>query len=178
MVHDERLGSSLEEILHLVHDAGIGVDGPNTQPGALPDYQTRIRATTNLNQPTHLGGNVIWGESEQEWMEELAQENSLPQEHLASVIDTCYGLWGSFPEGGMWGSYRPDNRAQVEELDPAGFGLVQAFFAPYFTWMAMLSPTLEEAFTMTFDENQPYTWKSQYYLHATLLGKATSMATV
>ena len=36
--------------------------------------------------------------------------------------------------------------------------------------MAMLSPTLEQTFSMMFDSSKGYTWKSQYYQHATLLG--------
>ncbi len=33
-----------EEILHFVHDNGIGVDGPNSMPGAAPEFQKEIRA--------------------------------------------------------------------------------------------------------------------------------------
>lgn len=170
----EHRDAAFEEILHMVHDTGIGVDGANSRSGALPDFQKEIRAATNLNKPTYLGGNGLWAESDREWVEELAQENSLSQEYFASVIDVYYGLWGFFAEGGMWGLYGPDNREQLVEMDPAGYALATQFFSPYLTWMAMLSPTLNGTFTMSFDESLPYTWKSQYYLHATLLGSNNS----
>lgn len=163
--------AAMEEILHLVHDAGVGVDGANTMPGALPAFQKEIRNATNINSPTYLGGNGVWAEDAKDWIQELAAENSLSQEYLASVIDVYYGLWGAFDEpGGMWGLYQAQNREALKTVDPSGYQLVQQFFSPYFTWMAALSPALEGTFSMTFDESMPYTWKSQYYLHATLLG--------
>ena len=68
------------------------------------------------------------------------------------------------------GLYQPDNREELEVIDPEGYALLPKFFAPYLSWMVMLSPTLMGTFSMTFDETLPYTWKSQYYMHATLLG--------
>ena len=161
--------AAFEEILHLVHDMGIGIDGAGQPAGALPAYQTEIRAATNNAQPTWLGGNGIWAENERDWVNELAQENSLTQEYLASVIDVYYGLWAAYGAG-MWGIYLPYTRAQIATLDPQGYALVPKFFSPYLTWMVMLHPSLTGTFSMTLDASLPYTHKSQYYLHATLLG--------
>ena len=85
--------ASYEEILHFVHDNGIGVDGHNSLPGAMPDFQKEIRAAQINGQK-----NGIWasGEREQDWIQELEEENSLSQEYLASVIDSYYGLWGAW----------------------------------------------------------------------------------
>lgn len=167
----EHRDATFEEILHLVHDTGIGVDGPNTQPGALPDYQADIRAATTNALPENNG---LWADNPQlaEWLEEIRQENSLTQEYLASVIDSYYGLWGPFTErpGGMWGGYVAKTRADIAELDPMGYALMGQFFSPYLTYNALLDPAFDGTFTMTFDESTPYTHKSQYLLHATLSG--------
>lgn len=188
--------AALEEILHLVHDSGsstmdrfssenffthtrfplgIGVDGPGGQSGGAPAFQAEIRAATNNAQPTWLNppGKGIWGENERAWVRELAQENSLSQEYLAAVIDVYYGLWDEFGAG-MWGIYKPSTRANLATKDPMGNAVVEKFFSPYITYMAMLSPQLSATFSMTYASNQAYTKKSRYYIHATLLGNKNS----
>ena len=163
--------AAFEEILHLVHDNGIGIDGSGSFNGAMPAYQNQIRAATNNAQPTWLipSGKGIWAENENEWVLELQEENSLTQEYLASVIDVYYGLWGNYGEG-MWGIYEPSTREEIQSIDPMGYALLPQFFSPWLTWMVMLSPTLDQDFSMIFNSNKGYTWKSQYFLHATLLG--------
>ena len=39
----EHRDAAFEEILHLVHDNGIGIDLPNYQTGAAPEFQALIR---------------------------------------------------------------------------------------------------------------------------------------
>jgi hypothetical protein len=96
--------AAFEEILHFVHDFGIGVDGSNTSPGVKPIFQREIREAQ-----IHGLTNGLWANTERtkDWIEELDTENSLSQEYLAAVIDTYYGLWGAWKEadGGMWGIY-------------------------------------------------------------------------
>lgn len=166
--------ATFEEILHLVHDTGIGVDGRNTRPGALPDFQAEIRAATD----NAIANNFqIWPmvantkEGSKQWYEELARENSLTQEYLAAVIDSYYGLWGAFDKDvGMWGEYIAKTRSDIKIKDPMGFALMGQFFSPYLTYNAQLDPAFNGTFTMTFDASTPYTHKSQYLLHATLTG--------
>jgi hypothetical protein len=100
--------AAFEEILHLMHDKGIGVDGPNSTPGALPAYQTEIRAAQNN---AILNNYAIWPKgaaTNLTWYNDLAQENSLSQEYLAAVIDSYYGLcapWTGSTTLGMLGEY-------------------------------------------------------------------------
>lgn len=175
----EQRDATFEEILHLVHDTGIGVDGKGGQPGALPAFQSEIRAATN----NAISNNFqIWpttavnNGSESQWFNELKQENSLTQEYLAAVIDSYYGLWGAFKEanGGMWGFYKAKTRENIKIKDPKGWALTQKFFSPYLTYNAQLDPSLTGTFSMSFKANQPYTYKSQYLLYATLTGDNNS----
>jgi len=163
--------AAFEEILHLVHDFGIGIDVPGYgyKKGALPEYQVKIRAATTHNQPTWLNppGNGFWAEREKDWIKEI--EGSLTQEYIASVVDVYYGLWANYGRG-MWGIYGASTRSQMKTSDRMGYDLMPQFFNPKLTWMVMLSPSLDQTFSMTFDRSKGYTWKSQYYQHATLLG--------
>ena len=87
----EHRDDSFEEILHLVHDYGIGVDQNADFNGALPEYQAHIRGA----QITALTDKLwAWSAGQAGWLAELTAENSLSQEYLASIIDTYYGLWG------------------------------------------------------------------------------------
>ena len=161
--------AAFEEILHLVHDNGIGIDRPGYVDGVLPDYQAVIRAATDHAQPTSLGGTGLWGEGQDDWIDELADEGSLTQEYLASVIDVYYGLWADYG-GGMWGIYEPATRAEIETIDPDAWEMVPQFFADHLTWLAYLPDTFAGTFTLTLDPSVCYTYKSQYYRHVALLG--------
>ncbi|PIE77474.1 MAG: hypothetical protein CSA15_12780, partial [Candidatus Delongbacteria bacterium] len=68
--------AAFEEILHFVHDNGIGVDGNGTFRGALPAYQKEIKAA----QKNALANN-LWGIGQDSWIKELTKENSLSQEY-------------------------------------------------------------------------------------------------
>ncbi|MCR9638647.1 hypothetical protein R7035_18860 [Vibrio sp. 1731] len=89
----EHRDATFEEILHLVHDYGIGVDQNEKFLGALPGYQAELRSA----QVNALTGK-IWGlgEDNQAWIQELTKENSLSQEYYAAVVDSYYGLWGAW----------------------------------------------------------------------------------
>ena len=171
--YENHRDATFEEILHMVHDTGIGVDGENTQPGALPQFQAEIRAATN----NAIANNFqIWPKSAatdsgiKSWYDELSQENSLSQEYLAAVIDSYYGLWGASQEGGMMGIYVAQTRDEISANDPMGAALMSQYFSPYLTYNAQLDPSFDGTFLMTFDAGTPYTHKSQYLLHATLTG--------
>ncbi len=165
--------ATFEEILHMVHDYGIGVDGPNSSPGALPEFQKQIRAA----QVNSLE-KKIWGTSSPDWIEELRQENSLSQEYLAAVIDSYYGLWGAWEENpthGMWGEYVAKTRGEIETEDPMGNELMnRKYFHPHLTYNARIEESFRGIFSLKFDEKLKYTNHSRYLRDVTLTGKNDS----
>ncbi|KAK7241130.1 hypothetical protein SO694_00053250 [Aureococcus anophagefferens] len=118
------------------------------------------RRTTRA--PTSLGGTGLWGEGQDDWIEELADEGSLTQEYLASVVDVYYGLWAHYGAG-MWGVYEPAGAGagDLETVDPNAWAMVPQFFADHLTWLAYLPDTFEGTFTLAFDDALCYTHKSQ-----------------
>ncbi len=172
----EHRDASFEEILHFVHDNGIGVDGNAEFIGALPLYQAEIRAA----QVNALANN-LWGIDSQDWIEELADENSLSQEYLASVVDSYYGLWGAWTgssTNGMWGLYLGKTRAEIQVEDSMGYDLMGKFFHPYFTYNARIDASLNGNFSLKFDDSKPYTHHSRYLKDITLLGQNNNSVTV
>ncbi len=173
--YENHRDATFEEILHLVHDSGIGVDVENASPGVLREYQKMIRTASTNALP---GNSNLWayGKQMQSWLHELKNEGSVTQEYLASVIDSYYGLWGAYEEkeGGMWGFYIAKTREDIKNKDPKGYALLQHFFNPYLTYKAHIDEGLTGTFQMSFDPAKPYTHKSQYLLNASLTGKEDS----
>ena len=170
--YENHRDAAFEEILHLMHDYGIGVSGGDVPAGALPDYtaaidSARVNAMSALLWPT---ANV--DQDTTEWIEELRNEGSLSQEYLASVIDSYYGYWGAQTEtaGGMWGIYTAKTREDVVSLDPMGTSVVTDYFNPVVTYMARIDATYAGDFSLRFDLSEPYTYKSQYLINAQLTG--------
>lgn len=167
----DRRDAGFEEILHLVHDTGIGIDG-GYDKGVLPEYQKEIRQATN-----NALSKKIWGHPEdvQDWIEELRAENSLTQEYLAAVVDSYYGLWGPYDgSAGMWGIYKPQTRENIQQIDPAGTTLIEKFLSPNITYMTRIHSDFNGVFLMYFNPDHQYTYKSQYLLNARLIGTADS----
>ena len=176
---NEPRDAAFEEILHLMHDTGIGVDFSGAMKGVLPAYQAEIRAATNNAAPSSLvaGGKGIWasGSMFNSWLAELKTEGSLTQEYLAAVIDGYYGLAGKSSAEGFNDIYAPQTRAEIKTKDPMGWALMgegnnRKYFSEYVTYTGRIDPSYEGTFTLTFDANTKYTYKSQYLLDATLLG--------
>lgn len=172
--------ASYEEILHFVHDNGIGVDASDGTPssiGALPAYQAEIRAA----QKNGLS-NQLWGMGDAAWINELTAENSLSQEYLASVVDAYYGLWGAWTgstTNGMHGLYVGKTRADMQTDDPMGYALMEnKFFQPYITYNARIDAALTGNFSLKFDTAKPYTNHSRYLKDITLLGSNPITVTV
>lgn len=161
--------ASFEEILHMVHDYGIGVDGPGGTVGALPEFQAKIR----IAQKNALSNN-LWGIGAEEWISELTAENSLSQEYLAALIDVYYGLWGASTENsthGMSGLYVAKYRNEIIAEDPVGSELLHyKFFHPYLTYDARIDPSFDGIFSLKYDKSIPYTNHSRYLKDITLLG--------
>lgn len=165
--------ASFEEILHLVHDYGIGVDQGEQFIGALPTYQADIRAA----QVNALSNKLwAWQADSQDWVTELTAENSLSQEYLASVVDTYYGLWGaSTGEFGMWGAYIAKTRSDLEAKDPQGAAIMdKKFFHPYLTYNARIDESFNGDFSLAFNSNLSYSHHAQYLKDITLTGKNDS----
>ena len=161
--------ATYEEILHLVHDYGIGIDGHNSFPGAMPKYQSEIRQAQKNALSTNL-----WGIGADKWINELTHENSLTQEYLAALIDSYYGLWGGWTDSnthGMWGIYVAKTRNEIFLEDPVGGEIMNnKFFHPYLTYNARIDSGFNGIFSLKFDSLKPYTNHSQYLKDITLLG--------
>ena len=161
--------ATYEEILHLVHDYGIGIDGHNSFPGAMPKYQSEIRQAQKNALSTNL-----WGIGAARWIYELTDENSLTQEYLAALIDSYYGLWGGWTDSnthGMWGIYVAKTRNEIFLEDPVGGEIMNnKFFHPYLTYNARIDSSFNGIFSLKFDSLKPYTNHSQYLKDITLLG--------
>ncbi|OJJ20016.1 hypothetical protein BKI52_16205 [marine bacterium AO1-C] len=164
--------ATYEEILHLVHDTGIGVDGRNSMSGAAPDFQKEIRAAQKNALQNKLWG---MGTRAQPWIQELSQENSLSQEYLAALIDAYYGLWGAWKQDqlhSMWGIYVAKDRKAIAKKDALGQNILNnKFFHPYLTYNARIDAGFQGTFSLKFDAAIPYTHHSQYLKDITLLGK-------
>ncbi len=171
--------AAFEEILHLVHDTGIGIDGAGGSAGAATKYQKQIRKAQNNALQKKLWATIKGSESSQ--VAEWRKENSLSQEYLASVVDSYYGLWGAYTESktnGMWGMYIGKDRTDMKKEDPMGYALMGMFFHPYITYNAQLSASLNGNFSLRFNSAKPYTHHSQYLKDVTLLGTNNNSVTV
>ena len=168
----EHRDAAFEEIFHLVHDTGIGT----YERGALPQYQKELKSEAIKSLKDGRWGIPI-DSHVQEWIEELRREDSLPQEYIASVIDSYYGLWTAFDEnpGGMWGIYIAKTRKEIKEKDPRGYELLESFLPPMMIgYESLIDPNFKGTFSLQFDQELPYTHKSQYYVDATLTGNRDS----
>ncbi len=172
----EHRDASYEEILHLVHDYGIGT---STNAGAMPYLQRTIKKAMENALPENKedwGQKGLWGLGSASWLKELSREGSLEQEYIVSVVDTYYGLWQPYTDtdGGMWGIYIAKSREEVKVKDPNGLQAVESFLPKYFTYMDRISPKFEGTFHMQINEDIPYTYKSQYIINAQLTGSNNS----
>ena len=168
----EHRDAAFEEIFHLVHDAGIGT----YMRGALPAYQRELKAEAIKSLKDGRWGIAV-DPHVRDWIKELAMEDSLAQEYIASVIDSYYGLWATFEEspGGMWGIYIAKTRKEIKQKDPKGYELLEAFLPPMMVgYEALIDPNFNGTFSMKFNEELSYTHKSQYYVDATLTGAKDS----
>ncbi|MBC8203551.1 MAG: hypothetical protein H8E91_06955 [Planctomycetes bacterium] len=164
----EHRDAAFEEIFHLLHDTGIGT----YMRGALPEFQKELESEAITSLKDGRWGIPI-DPHVREWINELREEDSLAQEYIASVIDSYYGLWAAFDErpGGMWGIYIAKTRDEIKEKDPKGYALLESFLPPMMVgYESLIDPNFSGTFSLQFNEELPYTHKSQYYIDATLTG--------
>lgn len=157
--------ASYEEIWHLVHDNGI--------KQALPDMIAELREVNDL------AAEAGWDA----YPDDEPQEH--PNEYFSVIIDNYYELWAEKPklyEGNTidddrlpdghshFGRYFATTREKMAELDPGGFQLIQKFLPPYLTYEPILPSDFEGSFYMEFNNEKPYTWKSQHLKDLSLSG--------
>ena len=156
--------ASYEEVLHLVHGAGI--------IPAIPRYNEEIMAAKNA--AVERG----WG-----------PPNDNPPgwhfEYITQQLDVYLDLWnvqpkvwegrelqpGEMQEGTAHFGQNPSNsRARLRELDPVGYDLIEKFFPPYITYTPQLPVNFEGIFSISLDKSMVYTHKSQHLRNVTLRG--------
>ncbi|MFW0181124.1 hypothetical protein [Rothia sp. P5766] len=168
--------ASYEEIFHLVHGEGIGT---TTRPAAESELAQKIKSGMDKALPQNKadwGQKGLWGLNSLDWLKELEAEGSLENEYIVSGIDSYYGLWEAYTENdkGMWGIYIPKNRSQVQEKDPAAYEVITDFVGPELSYMERISPDFDGTFKLYLDQNETYTFKSQYNQNARLTGAKNS----
>lgn len=175
--------ATYEEILHFVHDNGIGT---LNNSGVLPELQKKIYGAMINSLPkdkSKWSSEGVWGLSKdkedlntKQWLLELEKEGSLEQEYFAAVTDSYYGLWAPYKDsvGGMWGIYIAKDREEIKEKDQKGYELAKDFLPENLTYMANISSEFMGSFKMYYDDKEPYTHKSKYLTNARLLGEKNS----
>ncbi len=166
--YENHRDASYEEILHLVHDYGVGVlNAPNEDATALPKFQQELNAIQQqaLNRAYMPPAEVL-----QEWQQEI----SVDQEYFAAVIDSYYGLWGAFGGSGMWGMYKVKNRGDFATYDADALRLVEQIFSPTLTYDAYIADTFNGTFKLVFVPQTSYSHHAQYLVKVTLSGSNSS----
>ena len=162
--YEDHRDASYEEILHLVHDYGIGVlNAPEEGVTALPEFQREF----NTIQKQALNQSYTPPE---DTLKEWQQEVSVDQEYFAAIIDSYYGLWGAYSGKGMWDLYSVKTRSDFSTEDPNALYITEQNFSPTLTYDAYIADTFTGTFKMRYDATVPYTHHSQYLTKLTLTG--------
>lgn len=162
--YEDHRDASYEEILHLVHDYGIGVlDDPDGGATVLPEFQREF----NTIQKQALNQSYTPPE---DTLKEWQQEVSVDQEYFAAIIDSYYGLWGAYSRKGMWDLYSVKTRSDFSTEDPNALYITEQIFSPTLTYDAYIADTFTGTFKMRYDATVPYTHHSQYLTKLTLTG--------
>ncbi|MFM2577443.1 hypothetical protein [Vibrio fortis] len=162
--YEDHRDASYEEILHLVHDYGIGVlNAPEGGVTALPEFQREF----NTIQKQALNQSYTPPE---DTLKEWQQEVSVDQEYFAAIIDSYYGLWGAYSGKGMWDLYSVKTRSDFSTEDPNALYITEQIFSPTLTYDAYIADTFTGTFKMRYDATVPYTHHSQYLTKLTLTG--------
>lgn len=162
--YEDHRDASYEEILHLVHDYGIGVlNAPEGGVTALPEFQSEF----NTIQKQALNQSYTPPE---DTLKEWQQEVSVDQEYFAAIIDSYYGLWGAYSGKGMWDLYSVKTRSDFSTEDPNALYVTEQIFSPTLTYDAYIADTFTGTFKMRYDATVPYTHHAQYLTKLTLTG--------
>lgn len=158
--------ASFEEIWHLVHDNGV--------KQVLPEMIAEMRVA---NDAAAEKGWRAWPEDE---------PDEHPNEYVGVLLDNYLDLWTVRPkkyEGrdigpedvpdntSHFGRYYANSREKLKTLDPFGYALIKKFFHPYLTYNTHLPEDFTGTFSISFDKNKVYTYKSQHLKDVTLTGQ-------
>lgn len=158
--------ASLEEIWHLVHDNGVKF--------ILPEMMAEMRVANDL------AAQKGW----RAWPEDMPQEH--PNEYFGVLLDNYYDLWAvkpkkyegepikaeDLPDGtSHFGRYFASNRQQLKKLDPQGFALIEKFCPPFLTYTPELPEDFKGTFSIQFNPQLVYTYKSRYLRNVKLTGE-------
>lgn len=157
--------ASFEEIWHLVHDNGI--------------KQTLPLMIAEMRKANDAAAKKGW----RAWPEDEPQEH--PNEYVGVLLDNYLDLWTIRPKkyegrdigpkdvpGGTshFGRYFANSREKLEKDDPAGLAVIKKFFMPYLTYNTHLPKDFKGTFSLAFDKNKVYTYKSRHLKDVTLRG--------
>jgi hypothetical protein len=148
----EHRDAGFEEILHFVHDNGIGA----TTDGALEEYNSEIESAVVENAEKGL-------------LTLRPGFDSNCQEYLAGIVDCYYGLLDAVGRERSFGRYTLITREKVIAQDALGHGLIAKFFPPYINIPFSLDPQFSGTFKMHL-ATEKYTRRSQYLLHLRITG--------
>ncbi len=141
--------ASYEEIMHLVHAKGL--------EDILPEYHQEI---VEAEKAAIEAGIYKYG-------------RPAPHEYIITGFDIYFGLWDHNPQedGQSFGDEYPyHTKAEMKAGDPALYALVEKFWPKYLTYDAYIDPSFEGTFKIVRDEEDDYTFKSQYLVNIILTG--------
>jgi len=157
--------ASFEEIWHLVHDNGI--------------KQTLPVMIAEMRKANDAAARKGW----KAWPEDEPQEH--PNEYVGVLLDNYLDLWTirpkkyegrdigpkDVPEGtSHFGRYFANSRKKLKKDDPTGLAVIKKFFKPYLTYNTYLPKNFKGTFSLAFDKNKAYTYKSRHLKDVTLRG--------
>jgi hypothetical protein len=148
----EHRDAGFEEILHFVHDNGIGA----TTDGALEEYNSEIDSAVVENAEKGL-------------LTLSPGFDSNCQEYFAGIVDCYYGLLDAVGRERSFGGYTLITREKVIEQDALGHGIIAKFLPPYISIPFSLDPQFSGTFKMHL-ATERYTRRSQYLLHLRIAG--------
>lgn len=174
----EHRDSAYEEIFHFVHNSGVGTIDRNSESNDSSFGSKELAQMINDGKNNALpkdkkdwGKKGIWGLNAKESLEEWAGEaGSLEAEYIICVIDTYYGNWEASDTTALFGEYKGKTREDLKTIDPKGLEIVKSFLPQHMNVMYRLDPSFEGTFKMYRDDNDKYTYKSQYLDMITLTG--------
>jgi hypothetical protein len=167
--------STYEEIFHFVHDGGVGTVDNERGSKELANLINNGKNNALPSDKKDWGKKGIWGIDAKESLEEWASEpGSLEAEYIICVIDTYYGLWEASDTTALFGEYLGKTRAGLKEVDPMGLKIVEGFLPGQMNVMLRVDPTFEGSFKMYLDQEDKYTYKSQYIDLLSLTGDHNS----
>jgi len=141
--------ASYEEIMHLVHAKAL--------EDILPAYNQEI---IQAEKAAVAAGIYKYG-------------RPAPHEYIITGFDLYFGLWDHDPQGdgkSFGAEYPFHTREELKAGDPALYELVEDFWSRCLTYDARIDPSFEGTFSIAFDKDFAYTFKSRHLVNALLTG--------